>query len=100
MVLDRALAGPTSGARPQLVILGSVARSKSGVPRRGKCLVSRVGPIVSVEEVVWADLLRPRFFYEVAVGPHLEDGGVSNSGGAVTLSQEQDRAFSSRFKHG
>ena len=99
MVLDRALAGPTSGARPQLVILGSVARSKSGVPWGDKCLVSRVGPIVSVEEVMGADFWRPRLIYEGGVGPGPEDGGVNNAGVVATLTQEQDRAFPSRSEH-
>ena len=99
MVLDGAMAGPTSGARPQLVILGSVARSKTGVPRGEKCLVSRVCPIVSVEEVMGAERSRPRPGYEGGVGPRLEDSGVSNVGGVATLSQEQDRACPSRSEH-
>ena len=79
---------------------GSVARSTSGVPKGGKCCVARVGPIVSVEEVMGAELSRSRPVYEGEVGPRLEDGGVSNAGGVATLSQEQDRAFSSRSEHG
>ena len=79
---------------------GSVARSNSGVHKGGKCGVSRVGPIVSVEEVIGADLLRPRSVYEGGVGSRLEDGGVSNAGGVYTLSKEQNRVFPSRSEHG
>ena len=81
-------------------MLGSVARSKSGVPRGEKCLVSRVGPIVSVEEVMGASFWRPRLVYEGGVGPRPEDGGVNNAGGVATLTQEKDRAFPSRSEHG
>ena len=66
----------------------------------GKCGISRVGPIVSVKEVIGVELSRPRPVYEGGVGPCLEDGGVSNAGGVATLSQEQDQAFPSRSEHG
>ena len=79
---------------------GSVTRSNSGVPRGGECGVARVGPIVSVEEVMGAERSRPRPVYEGGVGPRLEDGGVSNAEGVATLSREQDWAFPSRSEHG
>ena len=79
---------------------GSVGRSNSGVPRGGKCGVARVGPMVSVEEVMGAELSRPRPVYEGGVGPRLEDGGVINAGGVAMLSQEHDRACPSRSEYG
>ena len=79
---------------------GSVTRSNSGVPRGGKCGVERVGPIVSVEEVMGTELSRLRPVYEGGVGPRLEDSGVSNVEGVATLSQEQDRACPSQSEHG
>ena len=79
---------------------GSVTRSNSGVPRGGKCGDERVGPIVSVEEVMGAELSRPRPVYEGEVDPRLEDSGVSNVGCVAAPSQEQDRACPSRPEHG
>ena len=70
------------------------------MPRQGECGVARVGPIVSAEEVIGAEISRPRPVYEGGVGPHLKDSGVSNVGGVATLSQEQNRACPSRSEHG
>ena len=78
---------------------GSVARSNAGVPKGEKCGVACVGPIVSVQEVMGAELSRPRPVYEGGVGLRLEDVEVSNAGGCGHVVSEQDRAFPSRCEH-